>query len=530
MNIHGKNRIGNDISAKGVEKFQAVNPVTNEFIDGVFTAATNKEVDKAVEKAAVAYHSYKKLSSEQRAIFLETIADEILALSDVLIKRASLETALPEPRLVSERGRTVFQLRMFAQHIREGSWVDASIDTADPQRQPFSKPDLRRMLQPVGPVVVFTASNFPLAYSTAGGDTAAALAAGNPVIVKGHPSHPGTNEMVGDAIYRAALKCGLPDGVFSNINACDYAAGIQLVQHPKVCSVGFTGSVQGGMALWKAANERAVPIPVFAEMGSTNPVFLLEGMVKENPLHLAELLANSITQGAGQFCTNPGLMVGLKGEGLNRFGMLLYTEVAKATPSYMLSNGIARNYYHRLKEVLALKGVSLIGDELTLQDDNQGYPHLATVDFSVFQQNPKLHEEVFGPFSLLVQCENMEEMNGMARIIEGQLTASVFAADTDSNKLKELIDILREKAGRLVFNGVPTGVEVCGSMQHGGPFPASTDSRFTSVGTDSIRRFVRPVAWQNAPQELLPPELKNENPLNIWRTVNGTFSKEKINT
>lgn len=528
MKFHGKNRIGNELSAKGADSFQAVNPVSNEYLEGVFTNATAKEVNKAVEKAADAFRSYSKCTPEQRAVFLETIAEEIFSIGDALIERASLETALPAARLVSERGRTIFQLQMFAQHIREGSWVDASIDTANPQRQPLPKPDLRRMLQPVGPVVVFTASNFPLAYSTAGGDTAAALAAGNTVIVKGHPSHPGTNELVGEAIHRAALKCGLPDGVFSNINANTYLPGIQLVKHPLVSSVGFTGSVQGGMALWKAATERAVPIPVFAEMGSTNPVFLLEGIIKSNPLHLAELLANSITQGVGQFCTNPGLLVGIKGEALNRFAMLLYSEVAKATPAYMLSHGIAKNYYQRLKSVLASKGVSIIGDEVNLHENNQGHPHLAAVDFSVFRQNPNLHEEVFGPFSLLVQCENSVEMEAMAQLIGGQLTASVFAADSDKHKLPALTDLLREKAGRLVFNGVPTGVEVCGSMQHGGPFPASTDSRFTSVGTDSIRRFARPVSWQNAPQELLPKELWNENPMGIWRKVNGLVTKEKI--
>lgn len=525
--LHGKSRIGNSLSKSINESFEAINPSSNAVLDGLFYNASTDEVNQAMELAMNAFDSYKQVSALKRADFLEAIADEMLNLGEVLVKRASLETGLPEARIIGERGRTMMQLKLFAELLRDGSWVEASIDEGDDKREPLPKPDLRKMLHPIGPVVVFTASNFPLAYSTAGGDTASALAAGNPVIVKSHPSHPGTNEMVTEAILSAAQKTGMPNGVFSSLNSNSFTVGTQLVKHPNTMAVGFTGSFQGGTALWKAANEREVPIPVFSEMGSTNPVYFLSDILHTSATELAKTMSGSITLGSGQFCTNPGLMVGIKSDALTQFANELQNLIEQALPSVMLSKGISTNYYSKMNALLQQKGVSLLASaKASKTSDNDGVPGVATVDFEVFKQNPQLHEEIFGPFSLLVQCNNRDELLEFACLQMGQLTSSIFGSDSDFNAYANVVEQVKKKAGRLVFNGVPTGVEVNTSMHHGGPFPATTDSRFTSVGPDAIKRFVRPIAYQNAPQSMLPPELKDGNPLGIWRKVNGKLTKD----
>lgn len=514
--IHGKNRIGKDLASANGSSFRAVSPVTGEFLEGDFYNASREDVDNSLLLAHEAFAAFKLVSGKRKADFLEAIAEEIMAAGDELVKRAMDETALPEGRIVSERGRTTGQLKMFADLVREGSWVEASIDRADSHRTPQPKPDLRRMLQAVGPVVVFTASNFPLAFSTAGGDTASALAGGNPVIVKAHPSHPGTNQLVGDAIARAAEKTGMPNGVFSSLNASSYETGIRLVKHPLTRSVAFTGSFSGGMALWKAANEREVPIPVFSEMGSTNPVIILEEAFQKNAESVAKQLAGSITLGAGQFCTNPGIIAGVKSENMDLFLQTLNSAITEVRPQVMLNKSIADNFSKRSAKAIEQKGVKLLSEKNTGdKSGNLGMPSVATVGFEHFKENPELHEEVFGPFSLVVLCKNEKELEEFVEIQKGHLTISFFG--TEFKSAGKLIEIASRKAGRVIFNGVPTGVEVNASMQHGGPFPATTDSRFTSVGSAAIKRFVRPVAYQDAPDALLPDELKEGNPLGIWR-------------
>ena len=521
--IEGKNIIGLALSAENKNTVNAINPATGEIIPGNFHVASQAEIDMAMRKAKEAFSTYSRKTGVEKARFLETIGEEIVALGDELIHRAMEETGLPEARLVGERGRTVGQLNLFASHIREGSWVNASIDTAIPDRAPLPKPDIRKMLVPVGPVVVFTASNFPLAFSTAGGDTASALAGGNPVIVKAHESHPGTNELVAKAIQTAARKCDMPDGVFSSLNGQGYELGKQLVLHPEVKSVAFTGSLRGGKALHELATQRETPIPVFAEMGSTNPVVILPGKLQAENDALAASYAGSITLGVGQFCTNPGLVLGIAGEPLEKFISSLGDEIAKIAPATMLNKGINTNYYQQLEKTLAVAGVKIAGS--ADKSDNKGSALVASVEGNIFLKNPSLHEEVFGPFSLVVKCTDKEELKAVLIALSGQLTTTVMCNDADLNNFAEVIGAMEQVAGRLIFNGVPTGVEVCHSMQHGGPYPATTDGRFTSVGTDAILRFVRPLSFQSAPGAFLPDELKDSNPLGIWRKVNGIMTQ-----
>jgi NADP-dependent aldehyde dehydrogenase len=529
--ITGANFVGtNNSKSDDTVGFKAVNPSTSSEIDPIFHSASDTEVEEAVGKAFHAFNTYKYISGNRKALFLESIAEEIMALGDSLVDRAVVETGLPKGRIVGERGRTIGQLKMFADLIREGSWVEASIDTAVPNRQPIPKPDLRKMLIPVGPVVVFGASNFPLAFSTAGGDTVSALAAGNPVIVKAHNSHPGTSELVASAIIRATEKTGMPDGVFSHLQDNGYTVGKALVTHPKVKSVGFTGSFSGGKALIDLASTREEPIPVFAEMSSINPVFLLPGALNERVEEIANMYAGSITLGVGQFCTNPGLLVGLKSEVTKKFSNSLIESISSITNASMLNDGIYKNYNKLKSETIEQNGINVLstpGDGESA-GSNQPQSVVAEVDAIDFIDNPRLHEEVFGPFSLLVNGGNKEELLSIAEKLKGQLTITLMANKEDLIYFRDLIDLLREKAGRLIFNGVPTGVEVCSSMHHGGPFPATTDSRFTSVGTGAIKRFVRPISFQDMADELLPDELKSDNPLGIWRHHNSDWTKEPI--
>lgn len=525
--MNTKNNIGYQISGKGTQTFQAINPATQEPLPGDFVSATEREVNEAVALAQEAWKSYRHASGQQKAQFLRDIADEIEGLGETLVERACQESGLPAGRITGERGRTCNQLRLFAKVVEEGHWVDAVIDPALPDREPMPRVDIRRMLQAMGPVVVFTASNFPLAFSTAGGDTASALAAGCPVIVKAHPAHPGTNALVSAAILRAAQKNELPEGVYSSVQDSGYQAGTQLVRHPQVKAVAFTGSLKGGMALHKAAMEREAPIPVFAEMGSVNPVFLMPELIQQDPAALAQQMAGSVTLGAGQFCTNPGLVFALDNEATDAFTEALEAAMQQSEPATMLNEGIFKNYESRKEQLLAESGVAAAVKVETQSEAWKGFPAVAQTTAEQFIRTPLLHEEVFGPLTLLVRCKDYAEMQKAAAELAGQLTATIMGPEEQLAEWPELIDILSRKAGRLIFNGLPTGVEVGYAMQHGGPFPATTDSRFTSVGTDAIKRFARPVAWQNCPDALLPPALQRDNPLDLVRTVNGEMGKSK---
>jgi NADP-dependent aldehyde dehydrogenase len=528
MKLSGKQLIGFQESNEGKNTFNAFNPINNEALPTDFYEATQIEINQAVELASLAFPIYRKLSAEKKAAFLDKIAEEILNLGDELIQRAMAETALPEARLQGERGRTIGQLKSFASLLREGSWVDARIDTAIPDRQPLPKPDIRQMLIPLGPVGVFGASNFPLAFSVAGGDTASALAAGCPVIVKAHPAHPGTSELVGRAIVLAAQSAGMPEGVFSIVQGSSITVGMGIVEHPLVKAIGFTGSFRGGKALFDAACRRPEPIPVYAEMGSTNPVFILPKAIAERGEAIAKDLAGSITLGVGQFCTNPGMFIGMKGEKTEQLISNTGKAIAQIVPGTMLTQGIKSAFDKGIQHLSQSEGVIIEACGNNNQSANGVQAYLLKTNASEVIKNPNLMEEVFGPSSLAIVADSKAEMLDFARKLQGHLTATIHATEEDLLEYAELIHILENKVGRLLFNGYPTGVEVCPSMTHGGPFPATTDSKSTSVGTLAIKRFVRPISYQNFPQSQLPDELKNENPLNIWRLLNGEFTKEKL--
>ncbi len=526
--ITGKNYIGNTLAAEGQRTYKTFNPLLNIENDTHFIEATNKEIDEAVTLAQSAYFRYNQKTGQEKAAFLNTIADEILKLDDTLIKTYCAETGLPEGRAKGERGRTIGQLRAFATLVEEGSWVDAIIDTAVPDRTPMPKPDVRKMLVPLGPVVVFGASNFPLAYSTAGGDTAAALASGCPVIVKSHPMHAGTGELVASAIIQAAQDTGMPNGVFSNLNSSGIEVGVQLVKHPAVKAVGFTGSIKGGRALFDLAAQREEPIPVFAEMGSINPVIMLPEALKNRAGDLAKTYAGSITLGSGQFCTNPGLLLGIKSDGLTNFIQHLSSEIVKIEPSCMLHPNIIGAYEKNKQTAVGQSGLVVAADYGSEVQVNYARQAIVTVKGETFLEDTSLHQEVFGPFSMVVECENAAQLQSIIEGLEGQLTGTVISDNDEISRYGQVVAALQTRVGRIIFNGVPTGVEVCPAMQHGGPYPASTDSRFTAVGTESIKRWVRPFSFQDWPDHLLPNELKNGNSLNINRLVNGTLTKNSV--
>ncbi len=526
--LHGKNLIGSQLSSEGGETFQAHDPSQGKAIDPPFFMATEDEVERSIRQSSKAAAAYRRVSAEQRASFLDRVADEILELGDSLIERAHAETALPAARLTGERGRTVGQIRMFAQIAREGSWVEASVDRAIPDREPVPKPDLRRMLIPLGPVAVFGASNFPLAFSAAGGDTASALAAGCPVIVKAHRAHPGTSELVGQAVLRAAEATDMPDGVFSLLHGTGRTVGLALVRHASIQAVGFTGSTSGGRALFDESAKRPHPIPVYAEMGSINPVFVLPGALEERGGEIATGLQQSVTLGVGQFCTNPGLILGLEGESLGAFLTKLGEEISLAPLGTMLHPGILESFDRGVDRFRAVDGVEEVGR--ASGDPDPGKTQVAAVALGtsgeVFVGRDELSDEIFGPATLVVRCENRDRLMEIARRLDGHLTATIHGTDEDLAAFSDLIAILETKVGRLLVNGFPTGVEVCASMQHGGPYPATTDSRSTSVGGAAITRFARPIAYQNFPQSALPPELRDENPREIWRKVDGEMTRE----
>lgn len=487
---------------------------------------TTKALDAVVKKAAAAFKTYKNTTPTQRAKFLRAIVAEIEALGDDLINTASQESNLPTARLVGERGRTIWQLNLYADLIEEGAYVEATIDTAQPERQPLPRIDIRKMYVPLGTVVVFGASNFPFAYSTAGGDTASALAVGCPVIVKGHPAHPETSRKVAQAILNAAAKTGMPEGVFGHVEG-GLEVGTYLVKHPLVKAIGFTGSFQGGKALLDLANRRKEPIPVFAEMGSVNPVFLFENALILRGGAISTMLADSVTLGCGQFCTNPGLMIGVQSPALEAFITELKTKVATKPALPMLHQGIANSFR---------KGIQNIENQADVQiqsfNDDQnpinGFPTIAAVSGATFLKNKKLHHEVFGPFSIIVKCKNEAERLRVAEKLEGQLTASLMAEKSDIVDKDALLQVISEKCGRFNYNTVPTGVEVTYAQQHGGPFPASTDSRFGAVGQSAVLRWLRPLAFQNFDDAFLPDALKNSNPLSIVRRINGILTKENL--
>ncbi len=525
MNLTGKQIIGHTFSAEGAKVFQSINPATGEKLPTQFHAATPEELDQAAKKAQEAFVVYRLKSGIEKALFLENIAEEIDKLGDDLVNIATAETGLPAGRITGERGRTTGQLRLFATHLRDGSWVDARIETAIPDRQPLPRVDIRMMHRPLGPVGVFGASNFPLAFSVAGGDTASALAAGCPVIVKAHSAHPGTSELVGTAIQQAALKSQMPDGVFSLLHGSGTVIGSALVQHPLIKAIGFTGSYQGGMALFNLAVRRPVPIPVYAEMGSTNPVFILPKIMQEKGAAIAQQFANSVTLGVGQFCTNPGMMIIHNTEKSQDFKNDLSKEFQQAKGGVMLTKGIQDAYQRGVASHLEKESVAVMAQG----DEGNGFtavkPILFGTNGQALAESPELSEEIFGPATVLVESQSREEILRIAHNLEGHLTATVHGTPEELTEYADLLELLEQKVGRLIINGFPTGVEVCHAMMHGGPFPATSDSRSTSVGTAAIYRFTRPVSYQNFPENLLPDELKTGNPLGIWRLFNGTFQK-----
>lgn len=458
---------------------------------------------------------------------MRAIAVELENCGDELIQTAMKETNLPEARLRCERARTIFQLNSYAAACEEGSWLEVRIDTADDTKTP-PKQDIRKMLVPLGPVVVFGASNFPFAYSTAGGDTACAFAAGCPVIIKAHPAHAETSQIVANAILAAVEKCNMPDGIFAHVHGASVEVGKALVTHNHTKAVGFTGSFLGGKQLFDWGNQRKEPIPVFAEMGSINPVFLLPEKLAQSSTEIAKMYAGSITLGVGQFCTNPGLIIGIEGEPLKNFITILGAEIKKITPAAMLHPGIAKLYADNRSRALSQEGVETVSVNETEIKENQSIPTIASATGKAFLNNPVLHQEVFGPYSIVIRCKDKSEMLEIVKNLEGQLTSTLMATENDINNNEELVEAVKNICGRFILNSVPTGVEVCLSMHHGGPFPATTDSRFTSVGADGIKRFARPICFQNWSNDLLPDELKNENQLQIWRTINNELTRSSL--
>jgi 2,5-dioxopentanoate dehydrogenase len=530
MELLGKSLIGSRDAAGGGDSFRAWNPATGEQLEQVFFSATKDEVERAAKLAAEAFATFSQRKPSEKAAFLRSIASKIEANAEQIIERANLETALPKPRLQSETGRTCGQLRLFASVVEDGSWVMARIDRADSQRKPLAKPDIRSMWHALGPVVVFGASNFPLAFSTAGGDTASAFAAGNPVIVKAHPAHPGTSELVGRTIRESVREQGLPEGVFSLLFDAGTTIGAALVQHPLVKAAGFTGSTVAGRALMNLAVSRPEPIPFYGEMGSTNPLFILPGALAARGKEIAAQLYGSFTLGAGQFCTKPGLIFVPTSDAATSFITEFQDKVSHSPKHTLLTSGIRAAYQRETQGRKGRSNVAVIaeGEQPGVEPAFLAGVRAFQIDVPALLTEPDLSSEVFGPSTLLVRFSNRDQVLKAARSLSGHLTATVHGTDDDLRDFAELIQILRSKVGRIVFNGYPTGVEVCHAMIHGGPYPASTDSRTTSVGTQAIYRFARPVCYQDFPDSALPDELKNGNPLAIWRMVDGQTTREEL--
>ncbi len=526
--------------------FRAIDPGTGNELPTPFLAASPEDVDRAGWRAWEAFYAMRERSAAERADLLDRIADQIARLGDLLIATATDETGLGPARLVSERDRTVNTLRMFAAVVRDGEWLEAAIDTAQPSRRPIPKPDIRRMLRPLGPVAVFGAGNFSLAYSTGGGDTASALAAGCPVVVKGHPGHPGTGELVAQAITRAVESLAFHPGTFSFLHAGplgsprEFAIGQQLVTHAGIRAVGFTGSLAGGTALAKLASERPDPIPVFAEMGSVNPVFILPGATEAGGTAaetIADRLVASMTNSNGQMCTCPGLVFGVRSQGLESLVRAMSDSLDRSAPQPMLNTRVLQNYARRTDEVMRAPGVELRGGSpnaghvpganAPAADGFRCSPALFRTTYAVFKRTASLHEEVFGPAVVVVVSESDEELVEAAAAIHGSLTGTVWMNESlksDGELARKIASVLEQRVGRLIYNGVPTGVEVCPSMVHGGPYPATNQAHSTAVGPYAIQRWCRPVCWQNAPESMLPEELRSDNPSGLRRRVNGQWS------
>ncbi|MGF7080145.1 aldehyde dehydrogenase (NADP(+)) [Mucilaginibacter sp. UYCu711] len=491
-----------------------------------FEEASAANVDQAAKKATSAFKIYKLLPTADRIKFLEAIATEINSIREVLIENGMQETHLPQARLNGEIDRTVNQIKLFADLLKEGSWVNAIIDTAKPDRQPLPKPHICQMARPLGVTAVFGASNFPFAFSVAGGDTISALAAGCTVVFKAHFGHPVTSELVANCIVAAAKKTGMPDGIFSLIHGKTTESGKALVTHPLVKAVGFTGSLAGGRALFDLAAKRDEPIPVYAEMGSVNPVFLLPGKLKDDAVGIAKTLVASNTMGVGQFCTNPGIVLLIKGAETEQFLSQYSLSLTEAAGGSMLTDAIYNSYCKGISELSGNTSLKSIG--AGTGGDGKAVPQAFTVSGTDFLKDKTLFEEHFGPVAIHVIADDADQLLQIAEQIPGQLTTTIWANTNDVAEFGELFNILEEKAGRLMINNMPTGVEVTHAMLHGGPYPATTDSRSTSVGSQAIYRYTRPVCFQNFPQELLPAELQNDNPLQIWRKVDGELTKDKI--
>ncbi len=528
MALTGQSFLGSQRGALGGAPIQAINPATGERLDPVYSSVSAPEADQAVQLAAQAFPVYAAASGQDRGALLRRIADGLDAIQQQLAERAALETALPMPRLLGEVSRTTGQLRLFAAVVEEGSWVEARIDPALPERKPLPRPGLRSMLRPLGPVVVFGASNFPLAFSAAGGDTASALAAGCPVIVKAHSAHPGTSELVAAVIQQAVADAGLPEGVFSLIYGSGVEAGGALVRHPLVQAVTFTGSLGAGRKLMDMASARPRPIPCFTEMSSGNPVFILPGALRSSADEVAQGLFNSFTLGAGQFCTKPGIVLLPEQPETASFLARLSELVGQAQPFTLLTPAIARDYARASTHRATQAAVAAQAQAGGSADACGANAQIFATDLDEFLRQPELSEEIFGPDTLLVRCQSAADYLRAAHALDGHLTATLLGSEEDLAAHRDLIAVLAEKVGRLIFNGFPTGVEVSHAMVHGGPYPATADARFTSVGTRSIYRFARPVCFQNFPDALAPLELQAANPLGILRLIDGVPSREAL--
>ncbi len=525
MQITGDMLIAGEPVRGSAGTVRAVDPATGQTLEPSFPGGTKADVDRACALAWSAFDAYRETTPEQRARFLETIAEQVLALGDALVERACAESGLPRGRIEGERGRTVGQLRLFASVVRDGGWVEARIDPAQPERQPLARSDLRQRHVALGPVAVFGASNFPLAFSVAGGDTASALAAGCPVVAKAHPAHPGTSELAGRAVAEAVRRCGLHPGVFSLLMDSGIEVGGALVADPRIKAVGFTGSRRGGLALVRIAQGRPEPIPVYAEMSSINPVFLLPAALASRGAAIAGAFVASLTMGAGQFCTNPGLVFAAPGPGLDAFLEAAEAAVRASQPQTMLTPGIHAAYQEGMERLAANPRLKEVARGVAPGEGGyKGQTALFVTDADGFRADEGVQEEVFGAASVLVRCPDVGVMRSLLEEMEGQLTATLQLDEPgDIEAARALLPALERKVGRILVNGWPTGVEVGHAMVHGGPYPSTSDGRTTSVGTLAIRRFLRPVCYQDMPQSLLPPALRDDNPWALWRRMDGAL-------
>ena len=492
--------------------FCTLNPITNKPLPTQFQEASSSQIHDTLIKASTIYESYASTSFKVRIEFLQSIQKELNKSSNDILKTYQEESALPSPRAEGEFQRTIDQIQRYIELLEEGTFIQPKINT--------SGPDLRKILYPIGPIAVFGASNFPLAFSTAGGDTISVLASGCPLIVKAHPYHAGTSALVAEAILKAISYCGLPKEIFSHLGGVSHRIGGELVSHPLLKGVGFTGSLSGGKALYDLAQKREEPIPVFAEMGSVNPILITEKRLLTDK-NLSETLANSIAQGTGQFCTNPGMIILCDPQGISKITSKVIDHLSKMILPPMVHINIEKNYLLQLDKLQENEAVTLV----RTSSSNSA---IGVVSAEDVLKNKKLTEEIFGPFSLFVECKSMNQLKDLVKIIPGQLTATILAHKDDHSELVPLVTQLKNKVGRLLFEGVPTGVAVNQAMQHGGPYPASTDGRYTSIGTDAIYRWLRPITFQDCPNTLLPPILQNENPLKIYRLINGQITKDTL--